>query len=76
MLDFGHYGGNRLAMTSLDCVSNAARITVRLGDYLGGIGLDAYQGAAHKAVWKCTKGDQPAMRPDVIVAENAPGTNL
>ena len=52
MVDFGDYGGSRIAMTSLDCVPNAARIKVDLGGYLGGIGLDAYQGAAHRSAWR------------------------
>jgi lipopolysaccharide transport system ATP-binding protein len=52
MLDYGNYGGTRAALTSIDCVPNAAPIYVELGGYLGGIGVDAYQGAAHKSVWK------------------------
>ena len=52
MLDFGTYSGSRAGMISLDCVPNAARIQVDLNGYVGGIGLDAYQGAAHKSVWK------------------------
>jgi lipopolysaccharide transport system ATP-binding protein len=52
MVDFGNYGGSRAALTSLDCVPNAASIHVDLAGYVGGIGLDAYQGAAHKSVWK------------------------
>lgn len=51
MVDFGNYGGSRALLTSLDCVSNAAPIHVDLGGYLSGIGLDAYQGAAHKSDW-------------------------
>jgi lipopolysaccharide transport system ATP-binding protein len=52
MLDFGSYGGFRGAMTSVDCVPAAALIHVALGDYVGGIGLDAFQGAAHRSQWK------------------------
>ncbi|WP_211327882.1 ABC transporter ATP-binding protein [Sulfurisoma sediminicola] len=51
MLDFGQYGGGRGLMTSADCVPNAATFDVSLGGYLGGIGLDAFQGAAHRARW-------------------------
>jgi len=51
MVDFGNYGGSRAAITSLDCVPNAAPIHVDLDGYVGGIGLDAYQGAAHKSIW-------------------------
>lgn len=51
MIDFGSYGGYRAAMTSVDCVPAAARIHVSLGDYVGGIGLDAFQGAAHRSRW-------------------------
>jgi lipopolysaccharide transport system ATP-binding protein len=52
MVDFGNYGGSRAAVTSLDCVPNAAPIHVDLGGYLGGIGLDAYQGAVHRSLWR------------------------
>jgi lipopolysaccharide transport system ATP-binding protein len=52
MLDFGNYGGSRALLTSLDCVPNAATIHVELGGYLSGVGLDAYQGAAHQSSWK------------------------
>jgi lipopolysaccharide transport system ATP-binding protein len=52
MVDHGNYGGSRAALTSLECVPNAAAIHVHLGNYLGGIGLDAYQGAAHKSQWE------------------------
>ena len=58
MLDFGNYGGSRAALTSLDCVPNAAPIHVDLDGYVGGIGLDAYQGAAHKSAWKCSMSAQ------------------
>jgi lipopolysaccharide transport system ATP-binding protein len=57
MLDFGNYGGSRAALTSIDCVPNAAPIHVDLDGYVEGIGLDSYQGAAHKSAWKCSKGD-------------------
>lgn len=52
MVDFGNYGGARALLTSLDCVPNAATIHVELGGYLSGVGLDAYQGAAHQSSWK------------------------
>jgi len=53
MLDYGNYGGSRLVMSSMDCIAQAAVIHVKLDGYLGGIGLDAFQGAAHQSVWKC-----------------------
>lgn len=52
MVDFGNYGGSRAALTSLDCIPNAALIHVELGGYVGGVGIDAYQGAVHKSSWK------------------------
>jgi lipopolysaccharide transport system ATP-binding protein len=52
MLDYGYYGGTRALYLSLDCVPNAAFIRVDLAGYVGGIGLDAYQGAAIKSIWK------------------------
>lgn len=51
MLDYGIYGGSRAAVTSIECVPNAAPIHVEIGGYLGGIELDAYQGAAHRSDW-------------------------
>jgi len=51
MLDFGSYGGYRAAMTSVDCVPAAALIHMSLDDYVDGIGLDAFQGAAHRSRW-------------------------
>lgn len=65
MLDFGNYGGSRAALSSLDCVPNAAPIHVDLDGYVGGIGLDAYQGAAHKSVWKCARGEQVNVDMDI-----------
>ncbi|WP_337996702.1 ABC transporter ATP-binding protein [Oleispirillum naphthae] len=56
MLDFGSYGGTRAAMVSLDCVPNAIPIRVELGEYVKGIGLDSFQGAAHRSAWRlCDK---------------------
>jgi lipopolysaccharide transport system ATP-binding protein len=52
MLDYGYHGGTRALYLSLDCVPNAAFIRVDLAGYVGGIGLDAYQGAAIKSIWK------------------------
>jgi lipopolysaccharide transport system ATP-binding protein len=52
MVDYGYYGGSRAMVTSLDCVSNAAQIQVDTGDYLGGIGMDQYQGAVHCSSWR------------------------
>lgn len=52
MLDYGYYGGTRSLFTSIDCVPNAASIRVDLAGYVGGIGLDAYQGAATRSAWK------------------------
>ncbi len=51
MVDFGNYGGSRATLTSYDCVPNAATIHVELNEYVGGIGMDAYQGAVHKSLW-------------------------
>ena len=51
MIDYGNFGGARDAILSLECISNAATIRVELNEYLGGIGLDAYQGAVHKSCW-------------------------
>jgi lipopolysaccharide transport system ATP-binding protein len=61
MVDFGNYGGSRAALTSLDCVPNAAPIHVDLDGYVGGIGLDAYQGAVHKSVWTYGTDDQARL---------------
>jgi lipopolysaccharide transport system ATP-binding protein len=52
MIDHGSFGGSRAAMMSLDCVPNAATLRVELHGYLQGIGLDAYQGAAHRSTWR------------------------
>ncbi len=57
MLDFGNYAGMRATMVSLDCVPNAASIHVELTGYLKGIGLDAYQGAAHPSAWRVKGAD-------------------
>jgi hypothetical protein len=51
MIDHGSFGGTRSTMTSLDCVSNAAKISVSLNNYVDGIGLDEFQGAAMKSTW-------------------------
>lgn len=55
MVDFGNYGGSRAALTSYDCVPNAATIHIDLKGYVSGIGVDAYQGAAHKSLWRSFK---------------------
>ncbi|HZV62105.1 MAG TPA: ABC transporter ATP-binding protein [Methylophilaceae bacterium] len=52
MLDFGIYGGSRMAVTSLDCVPNAAAIHIELSGFITGMGIDAYQGAVHKSAWR------------------------
>lgn len=52
MIDHGHFGGSRAATFSYDCVPNAARVSVRLQDWLSGVGLDAFQGAAIRSTWK------------------------
>lgn len=57
MLDYGTYRGSRAAMNSIECVPNAAVIHVDLDGYLEGIGLDAYQGAAHNSTWANIAGE-------------------
>jgi len=52
MIDHGSYGGSRALAVSLDCVPNAARIQVELEGWLGGVGLDGFQGAAHRSSWR------------------------
>lgn len=61
MVDFGNYGGSRAALTSLDCVPNAAPIHVDLAGYLAGIGLDAYQGAVHRSSWSATSHEDHSL---------------
>lgn len=51
MVDHGNFGGTRLSMQSLDCVSNAARFHVSLSGYLAGIGQDEFQGAVVRSTW-------------------------
>ncbi|MBU0877934.1 MAG: ABC transporter ATP-binding protein [Alphaproteobacteria bacterium] len=52
MIDHGHFGGSRAATFSYDCVPNATRISVKLEDWVLGVGLDAYQGAAIRSRWQ------------------------
>lgn len=69
MIDHGSYGGSRALTVSLDCVPNAARIDVELDGWLGGVGLDGYQGAAHRSRWRriAERADAP---PEAKAAEN------
>ena len=55
MIDHGHFGGSRAATFSYDCVPNAARISVKLKDWVLGVGLDSYQGAAIRSQWRYLK---------------------
>jgi lipopolysaccharide transport system ATP-binding protein len=50
MVDYGDYSGGRI-IHSLDCVPNAAIVRVSVGDYVSGVGMDAYQGAVHRSEW-------------------------
>lgn len=43
--------GVRPQPISMDCVPNAATIRVRLDGFLGGVGLNAFEGAAMRSVW-------------------------
>ncbi|GGF39643.1 hypothetical protein GCM10011321_33130 [Youhaiella tibetensis] len=56
MIDHGNYGGSRAQVTSLDCVPNAMSVAVELGGYVAGVGLDSYQGAAHRSTWALREG--------------------
>jgi lipopolysaccharide transport system ATP-binding protein len=51
MVDFGFFGGNRMTTTSYDCVANAATFEVDLNAFVGGMGLDSYEGAVHRSKW-------------------------
>jgi len=66
MLDHGSFGGSRALTMSLDCVPNAARLQVDLDGWLGGVGLDSYQGAAHRSAWRriAERADAPAELAD------------
>lgn len=52
MIDYGNFGGSRTSLVSVDCVTNATTISVELGGYLSGVGLDAYQGPAQRSDWQ------------------------
>tara|TARA_R110002020_G_scaffold3766_9_gene16572 strand:+ start:2885 stop:4177 length:1293 start_codon:yes stop_codon:yes gene_type:complete len=56
MIDYGNYGGSRASLTSMDCVPNATKIIVELGDYVDGIGIDSYQGAVQRSRWTLLDG--------------------
>lgn len=60
MLDTGTYNTQLGQMISLDCVSVACHIRVRTGDYLKGVGLDEFRGAAHRSNWSAATPDRTA----------------
>jgi lipopolysaccharide transport system ATP-binding protein len=52
MLDYGFCMGTRDTFTSLDCVPTAIKFQVKLDEFVKGIGLDPFQGAAHRSDWR------------------------
>lgn len=60
MLDTGTYNTQLGQMISLDCVTVACHIRVRTGDYLKGVGLDEFRGAAHRSNWSVATPDRTA----------------
>ncbi len=52
MVEYGNYGGKFGPTVSLDCVPNAARLSVDVNGWVEGIGLTAFQGAAMKSKWE------------------------
>jgi lipopolysaccharide transport system ATP-binding protein len=51
MLDYGSCAGTRETFVTYDCVPAAIKFQVELGGFVKGIGLDPFQGAAHRSVW-------------------------
>ena len=53
MIDYGNFGGSRLAETTMDCVPNAGEIDVEVSGFVQGHGASSYEGAVHRSSWRC-----------------------